>query len=45
MFGDQLRQYPIEQTISRVNFTQALKIINGRKVFIAPESEALSILR
>ncbi len=44
MFGDQLRQNYIQQTIPRVNLTQASKIIKGRKVFIAPESEALSIL-
>jgi len=44
-FGDQLRRNHIQQTIPRVNLTQTPKIIKGRKVFIAPESEALSIWR
>jgi len=43
-WGDQLRQNP-EQVIPRVNLARVPDMIRGRKVFIAPESEAYSIWR
>ena len=44
MWGDQLRQNP-GQEIPRENLTYLPEIIQGRKVFIAPESEAYSVWR
>jgi len=43
-WGDQLRENP-EQKIARVNLVRVPDIIQGRRVFIAPESDAHSIWR